>query len=157
MSAVELQHDALHELDVANLRVRVAVDPVPLIDTMIEDHDGRLLVVVDVVDCWLQLPQDVCAAYDREPSYGGLSRFVGDYVDGVNCAWVARCSGTPDEVSRMDAEELCRQDWREHEADIRRRMAANEPSSAAWLQLITADQLGGPAAVVVTTSTLSAA
>jgi hypothetical protein len=138
---VELIPDVLHELQVGNLHVCVAVDLIPLIDTMIEDHGGRLVVVADVVDCWLRLPHHVRAAYDREPRYGGLSRFVGDYFDDIEHAWPAGQSPSPDEVSTDEAEECCRRRWRLHERDIRRRLAAGEPPSDEWLHRITSEQL----------------
>jgi len=142
--SVSVQPDNfVDELCIADLRTRVAVDLAPLISTVVEDADSRLVIVADVVDCWLRLPADVRALYDTPKTYAGLPRFVGDYVDGIDCAWVRRHDGDPDEVDYADAEQRCYLDWREHEAEVRRRRTAGEPPSEEWLLLITADQRGG--------------
>src|SRR5258706_11910378 len=98
VNARDLTLDPADAFQIAHLRVKVAVDMAPLIDTMIEDHDGRLVVVADVVDCWMRLTEEVRAIYDDAGSYCGLSRFVGDYVDEIDCASLSTYPGNPDAV-----------------------------------------------------------
>lgn len=60
----------------------------------------------------------------------------------LTAGWSRRYPGDPEVVGFHEAENLCLQDWRRHEADIRRRMQAHEPPSSAWIALITADRCG---------------
>lgn len=129
---------ALSELEVAHLRTCVAIELIPLIDDMIEDgdSDGRLALVGDVVDCWLRLPQHIRDSYDKELRYGGLSRFVGDYIDVIEAGGFQ----DPDDLTEDEAEERCRRKWQQHQADVQRRQLAGEPPSDVWLQRITVEQ-----------------
>ncbi|GAA3249913.1 hypothetical protein ACFO1B_39750 [Dactylosporangium siamense] len=124
-----------HDLEFAFLCLEAAVDLVPLISTVIEDHDGRVVVTRDVVDCWLALPIAMRAAYDIKrlptaPSFTGrppvpaLSRFVGDYVDVIDESWIPD-SVDPHAVDFDTGERLHRHAWRRHERQIRERLAAH--------------------------------
>src|SRR5690242_18886271 len=112
------------DLEVALLCFEVAVDLAPLISKEIVDHDGRLVIARDVVDCWLELPAFARASYGvrRLPTAAGfdgrvpapeLSRFLGAYVDVVDESWVPAGS-EPAAIDVDEAECLHRRAWQRH-------------------------------------------
>jgi hypothetical protein len=127
----------LRELEIATLRTEVAVDLAPLVDDMLEDHDACLLVVHDIVTCWLRLPASVREAYGSWPKHRPLSRFVSDYVDEIDRAWLVGCEVEPFTLHDTVSDQRCRNGWLRHEAEVRARAAADEPPSDAWLGRFT--------------------
>ena len=124
----------LRELEIATLRTEVAIDLAPLVDDMLENHDGCLLVVHDIVACWLRLPVSVREAYASWPNCRPLSRFVSDYVDEIDRAWLAGCDVEPFSLHDTVTDQRCRDGWIRHEAQVRARAAAGQPPSDAWLE-----------------------
>ncbi|HSW66087.1 MAG TPA: hypothetical protein VLI54_03035 [Bacillota bacterium] len=124
----------LWELEVANLRTAAAIDFAPLVDDMLEDHDACLVVVDDIVACWLRLPASVREAYASWPNCRPLSRFVSDYFDEIDRAWLVDCQVESSALHDSVKEEKCHAGWRRHAAQVRARAAAAEPPSDVWLE-----------------------
>ncbi|MEV0131166.1 hypothetical protein AB0H83_22205 [Dactylosporangium sp. NPDC050688] len=118
----------------ALLQVQVAIEVVPLIADVVEDHEDRVLVVADIVDCWLRLPQSARAAYDSWSPFSGLRWFAGDYADEVDQLSVAASDVSYSPASIANAETLCRKGWRRHVDDLRRRRSSGTPPPVSWLE-----------------------
>src|SRR5690349_16161495 len=123
----------LRELAHTRLQVEAALDVVSLIDDMAEEHDERALVIVDIVDCWLQLSPDVRREYESWPAHTGLARFAGDYAEAVDGTWLSQPRVDPAALGEHDVERLCRDGWLEHIAQIRQRRATGAPPPKEWL------------------------
>ncbi|MEV4135507.1 hypothetical protein AB0J72_25430 [Dactylosporangium sp. NPDC049742] len=125
----------------------MAIDLVPLISTVVEDHNGRAVIARDIVDCWLGLPIAVRARYATKrlptaPDFAGhapvhaLSRFTGDYVDAIDESWIPE--GTdPYTVDADTADRLHRNAWRRHERHIRERITARRGPDEQFLRKLT--------------------
>jgi hypothetical protein len=124
--SMSTQVEAAGELERANLRTEVAVWVTPLVFDMLEDLDRCLLVVDDIVSCWLLLPPSAREPHPSCPNYPPLSRFVSLYFDEVNLAWAGDC--------QEDAERLC---WRKHAAQLQERAATSEQPSEVWVERLT--------------------
>ena len=83
----------------------VAVDLVPLIDDVVEQHDERAAIVRHVAAQWLAL-----AAHQRAATT--LSDFVGEYVDRIDRSGYA--GHDPDSLATGVAEQLVYAAWRRH-------------------------------------------
>jgi hypothetical protein len=127
----------------ARLQTEVAIDVVPLIADVVEDHDARRLVVQDIVVCWMLLPSAVQAAYAEprftigplatdEPKCPAISRFIDDYVDEVDRIWTAK---TPPEgcLSRAELRTRCREGRYDFVESICERATAEQSPPAEWL------------------------
>jgi len=131
------------QLEQARLRADVAVDLIPLIDEMVDDHDVRMVVVNDVTACWLLLPATVRAGYAKPrydvkprrsdgPDRLPVSWFVHDYVNEVDRAWKA-ASPPASTLTNTEREEWHLTGWYDFVAGICERTAAGEPPPAQWL------------------------
>jgi hypothetical protein len=118
----------------ALLQVEVAIDVVPLISDVVEDHDDRALVVADIVECWLRLPPSARAAYNSWSPFPGLRWFAGDYTEEVDRASVVVADDSYSATSIAQAERLCWEGWRRHVRDLRCRRRAAAPPATSWLQ-----------------------
>lgn len=129
------------ELERTQLAAEVAIDLVPLLDSMVESHDARRLVVDDMVECWLRLEPAVRKGYSLQvglaeppdpPVHGLLSCFVEHYVDNVEHDIFAAPSWSPTFLGKR-ADQFCRDGWMDFEDALRARLAAGEPPPDEWL------------------------
>jgi hypothetical protein len=110
------------QLETANLRVEAALDVIPLIYRVVEDHHSRMVVITDIVDCWLSLDPAVRKEYERQRARNApVGRFGADYVDAVT-------QGVPESPPTLD----CLQ-WLIHTATAQKRRILGEPPSSEWL------------------------
>jgi hypothetical protein len=123
----------ISELELARLRLDVALDVVSLLDRVVEEHEGRSVVVNDIVECWLRLDPAVREQYNGLGVVSGLAAFGGEYVDVVDRSWSEFIGVDPYTLHDSVTERLGYFRWQTHIAQVRRRVAAGLPPERDWL------------------------
>jgi hypothetical protein len=135
IAALERQLKQLdHELDLAHLHAEVAITVTPLIRHFVAGFNERVAIVVDIVDCWMHLPENVRKAYGPETAASsGLARFAEDYTTAVDADPTAGAGLIHDPASTSPDEDRRCHIWHQHVAEVYRRTDFCEPPPATWL------------------------
>jgi hypothetical protein len=128
------------DVELANLRTEVAVGIGGLIDGVVEDQEGRSIVVANVVECWTRLESSAREAYHSRPGHSAVSDFGGDYAEEVDRVWRADVDAAPFSLHDRVIDELSRLAWCIHIARVQRRNLLGQPPDPTWLARFPSDE-----------------